>query len=638
MTDPGIRGPVCHSYTISEWSQSHPGDLVSSSAAMTALQRKIVISLAVVVAVTRWWAVSKSLWEWDEVLFSLGVRAYDVVLHHPHPPGFPLFILFGKAIHLVLNDEFRSLQAISFIGAALLFPAAFWLAREIGFSFAASVGGALLTVFAPNVWFFGGSAFSDVPSLTLVVSACAFLFHSRRAGVRSFLAGAALLGIAAAFRGQNLAIGFLPFLWGGYLLVRGGRWRLVAAGGLMTATIVLTSYVGAGLASSSWTDYRNVVRDHRNYITSIDSFRYLDRPSLWELFDEFFIRPFGFVRGGRLVSLLAAISVAHALVRRRMPPLILLGTFGPFAVMAWLVLDWISANRFSIGYLPVLAILASDGVGVLVGWMRVPQRQRELLSLAGTGLLVLPLVAWAGPAITEAHLTDSPPAAAVRWIRQHLSPQTAKLYVVETMVPISEYLLSDYRIMRVLDERAVPLRPDQAQNAYVLAEGATMEPSGINFVRSRHSRLWRIARPRYFEVSIIPLEKRTQFLDGWYAAENDGATSWRWMSRRSLTRLPPQESPAELQLTFELPVDVTPVPTVRLTLNGMVIDQFRGEQSMIERRVVVANAHDDRPNDLVIETDQVINPKARGMSDDPRDLGLRLLDIRWEPAPRSNSS
>jgi hypothetical protein len=60
---------------------------------LTRRQRWIVAALTAAIALTRLYALSRSLWDWDEALFSAGVRAYDVTQHHPHPPGFPRFVL-----------------------------------------------------------------------------------------------------------------------------------------------------------------------------------------------------------------------------------------------------------------------------------------------------------------------------------------------------------------------------------------------------------------------------------------------------------------------------------------------------------------------------------------------------------------
>src|SRR5207302_6709627 len=155
-------------------------DLTQPLPALTPRQRLTFGIVALVCAATRFLAVAKTFWDWDEALFCLGMRAYDVTSHHPHPPGFPVYIGAAKLVRLVVHDDFRSLQAINLIAGMLVFPAVFMLARELRFRFTTAAIAGTLCAFLPNVWFFGGTAFSDVPSIVLIVYAAAFLFRGCR--------------------------------------------------------------------------------------------------------------------------------------------------------------------------------------------------------------------------------------------------------------------------------------------------------------------------------------------------------------------------------------------------------------------------------------------------------------------------
>src|SRR4051794_18727600 len=175
--------------------------------------------------------MARSIWDWDEALFCLGMRSYDVTSHHPHPPGFPVYIGLAKLVRFVIHDDFRALQAINLAAGMLLFPAVFMLARELRFRFSTAAVAATLCAFLPNVWFFGGGAFSDIPSIVLVVYAVAFLFRgsgvsgSRGLGAaapplprapeppsprRAYLIGSFLLALAMGIRPQNFLIGLFP--------------------------------------------------------------------------------------------------------------------------------------------------------------------------------------------------------------------------------------------------------------------------------------------------------------------------------------------------------------------------------------------------------------------------------------------
>ena len=61
------------------------------------------LNIAIVVALTRLLALSHSMWDWDEALFSMALHDYDVTQHHPHPPGFPTFIFLAKIVRLFVQ-------------------------------------------------------------------------------------------------------------------------------------------------------------------------------------------------------------------------------------------------------------------------------------------------------------------------------------------------------------------------------------------------------------------------------------------------------------------------------------------------------------------------------------------------------
>src|SRR4051812_18666541 len=116
-------------------------------------ERLIFWSVAVLCAATRFLAAARSMWDWDEALFSLGMRSYDVTMHHPHPPGFPVYIGLAKLVRLIAPSDFRALQAINLVAGVLAFPAIYLLARELKLRFETSIIAGALFAFFPNVWF-----------------------------------------------------------------------------------------------------------------------------------------------------------------------------------------------------------------------------------------------------------------------------------------------------------------------------------------------------------------------------------------------------------------------------------------------------------------------------------------------------
>lgn len=431
---------------------------------MTRNERIAAWACGLFAAAMRWPALSLTLWDWDEALFALALRDYDVTQHHPHPPGFPLFIALAKLIPL---DEFHALQAVTFVASLLVFPAMFFLARELGATPFVSIAAALLLSFFPNVWFYGGTAFSDVPSLVLVLVACALLLRGRRSD-RALLAGAIVLGVAAGFRPQNLLIGLVPFV-----LAFLERRRTAVIGAGLTAAIVVASFGTAAMLSGGFDAYRTALAKHERFIRASDSFLSGIRPWLPQVADDFFFRPFRASAINLVIFLLACIGF----VRRRQ--WIAIAMFGPFLLFAWLFLDFHSASRFSLGYMPLYALLAAEGL---------PSRWRAA-SLAALATL---LVVWTWPALRVVHTTPSPPFAALRSI------DAPVVYVDDRLAAHAAVLLphAQRHLVRVTPQLQLPA------GAILVREGASTAPGAKNFARTR-DRLSGIARARYFECAVI---------------------------------------------------------------------------------------------------------------------------------------
>lgn len=553
------------------------------------------------------------MWDWDEALFTLGVRDYDVVLHQPHPPGFPLYVFAAKVVHLVVKSEFRSLQAIVFGSAIVLFPLLFWLAREARCTFLTSYLGALLTVFLPNVWIYGGTAFSDVPGLAVTIASCALLLRGAR-DPRSYYAGAALLGCAAAIRPQALLIGFAPAV----IASLHRRWRQFLAATLIGAAVIVVSYAGAAVASESLHAYLRTVGQLRRYLREVDSFLAPGRPPLRELLSQFFVYP---IPGPQKLVLALAIAsglgLLLAIVRRTVGPLIIAATFVPFVIFGWLMLDIYSVSRYSVSFAPVFAVLAAEAA-VVIG-----RRAAPLLAAA----LIVPFAVWTWPSLETVHRSVSPPVEAIDWTSANV-PHTATAYFAGNMFPFSSYF--DLPQREVAWPSSIPHAPFGKDDVFI-TEAPSPAVKGRNFYRGR-DRLFRTVRQRFFEVSVTPASSVPTFGEGWYEEESWGIDWWKWMGGRSVTYFPAVAGNARLTLNGDIPTELVPrKTTMEVRVNGQAIDRFLCEKEAVEKTWIVP-ALADRPNEIVIAVDKVINPAKEGINPDGRDLGFRLRTYGWEPA------
>jgi hypothetical protein len=584
-----------------EWSGGQDGRPTTAETAVAPQSQKLLLLVvAVLCALSRFAARARSIWDWDEALFCLGMRDFDVTNHHPHPPGFPVFIGFAKIARLVVHDDFRALQSINLMAGALAFPAVYLLARELRFRFETSVIAGVLFVFFPNVWFFGGTAFSDVPSIVLVVFAVVFLLRGRESR-NAYWLGTLLLALSIGMRPQNLLIGLFP---GALATFRRRPWEIALA--LLIGVIVVGTAFGAAVwATADYPGYMRVIREHGDYISRIDSFRNPDRPALWRLFIHFFTKQYQSAAMNVVMTLFVLVSAVGAVRKRDRSVLETVLTFAPVAISAWLMLDRYSVSRFSIGYQPMFAVLAADGISRAA-------RHKPRWEWSVAAAVVIAFVVWTFPSFTAVRRDVTPPVQALDTLRQQFDPRTDTLFVGYSMMPYVEYFLPDLRFVRVMDDRALPLTP--ASRPLLLAEVTKTTHEGFLFARER-SHLWNIARRHYFAVRLQPITRLAEFGSGWGPVERTGVDEYRSMGRQGVVRLPAASGKTLLRMHFAIPGElVAKRPTITVKLNGKVIDELRMTTNYSTPDYNIT-PHPGGSNILELSTDQtaVVEGQERGL-------------------------
>jgi hypothetical protein len=511
---------------------------------LPASQRATLLLVAVAVAATRVLAIARSPWDWDELLFCHALRDYDVARHHPHPPGFPLFIGAAKLVRLFIDSDFRALQTITVVASLLVFPAVYCFARVIGVQFATAVSAGVLCALFPTVWFFGGTAFTDVPSMVLVTFAAALLWRSESRS-RLWL-GVVLLALSIGVRPQNVLMGVMPVL--AAFRTRDHEQpahhpkrptpkaqRLGMAGALLVGAVIVAIIYGAAMHATGADAFRSAFRAQSDYVLHNDSFLNPERPSLFNLLERFFLKPYGPTH----ISIVLSLFVVIALFARGRPALLAMATFGPFALFAWLMLDRFQVTRYAIAYAPMLAILAAIGIATVAG--------RYAPFLAGAVALVLMI--WTMPALTQVRTELSPAVAAIEQLRRTRPPS---LFVGHSMTAFVDYYLPGAKYERVIDFRGVPVR--WTGQPWLLAD--------TTHLLQHHDRLWSILRRQYFAATLAPVRDLPRFTEGW--------TAERVMHTESTLLLPPRTGAQLLRLDLHTPPDAN--ATLTITLNGKTLD------------------------------------------------------------------
>ena len=599
-------------------------DLDSSPDPLTRSRVAILVFATIAFAAFRIWARAHSLWDWDEALFSLSLRDFDVVRHHPHPPGFPLYVALARMVGLVVPGEFEALRTVNLAAGALLFPLAWLATREAGFGFTTSMGGGALLSTFPNVVLFGAGAFSDVPSLALTLAAIALLLRGR-SNPKALLIGMALTGAASSIRIQNVLICALPALLAMAACWRTSR-RAVIGGLAIAAAIIAVSYGGAALATGSWESYANAVQKHADYISRVDSWRVPERPPLTEVAERVFVRPFRAASLPGIVSSLALLALIDLAVHRHRPTAIVAATFLPMMLFALLMLDWHSMPRFAIAWMPFHAILAARGaalVAIMVrSWLRTPVTEVQWLLITP---LAFAMVARTLPALEIVRTTDSPAIAAIREVARTSDPATTRVWVTEGSTSAMAWLeLPGFDTVSVQSVEVVPLAREEGRDAILIAEGNLYGAAKV-FRRNREPFLG-VERERYFEVSIVPVESMVQFGKGWFEPDEVVAPARRWMGAASQTVVGASRRERVVRLHLRVPRVTGGSCNVEVTRDGEIVAQLRPLELAFD--VDVALAAGVSPHDIGIRVDRTFRPsKTEPGSTDTRDLGLRLLGL-----------
>lgn len=272
----------------------------------------MALAAAAAAIVTRVPFAARRLWDHDSVQFALGVERYDLAAHHPHPPGYPLYIAVLKLLAMLGVDSLHGMVALSILaaalGAALIVPLTARLASaaaergmpaagHAGLAADAGVAGpgsdagvashglgaravragalaAALYVFDPLLWFYG-----ELPLVYAVEGgmtvALAYAALRMADGRGPFLAACAAFALAGGVRPSTLVL-LLPL----FLLGAWQAWRRGAAAGTMAVGAALGAAVGLAwlapllAAAGGLAAYRRIGSEHFSALLPATSILY----------------------------------------------------------------------------------------------------------------------------------------------------------------------------------------------------------------------------------------------------------------------------------------------------------------------------------------------------------------------------
>ena len=202
--------------------------------------------------------MTQTLYAFDSANYALAVSTfYNVAFHQPHPPGYPLYVFFGRAIDMVVRDANRSLVLEGIAWSALATACTIGLGRAM-FGRAAGLLAGLLLVSTVGFWGYGEVAYPYV-ALAGETATLALLAHTIMAGRKQFILLFGLVWAISAGVRWDAAVFCLP-LWLWALWCVGWRLRLASVG--LAAVVVVAWAVPMVLLSGGWDVYRQALADY----------------------------------------------------------------------------------------------------------------------------------------------------------------------------------------------------------------------------------------------------------------------------------------------------------------------------------------------------------------------------------------
>lgn len=199
---------------------------------------------------------SRLLFHMDSVQFALALERFDITVHQPHPPGYFLYIMMGRLLHLFITDPNDVFVSISVVFSGLTVAAIYLLGKEI-FERKIGIIAALLALFSPTLWFHGEVALTYVVEAFFSSVIALFCWRTLKGDEKYLWLSVITLGVAGGIR-QNTPIFLLP-VW--LYSVRNLPLRkIVASLGVLTVTSLLW-FIPMLWISGGWDVYREAFRE-----------------------------------------------------------------------------------------------------------------------------------------------------------------------------------------------------------------------------------------------------------------------------------------------------------------------------------------------------------------------------------------
>jgi hypothetical protein len=155
----------------------------------------------------------RSLEDLDSINFALGLHRFDVAQHQPHPPGYPVYIVIGRAAQALMPTDAQALAAVSVVSGALgiLAIAALYRRLDAHSESVWTIVATAIAVSSPLYWFTSIRPLSDACGLAAAVAVQAATLAAQTPTALTVAAFAA--GLASGLRSQVFWLTVPLLLW-----------------------------------------------------------------------------------------------------------------------------------------------------------------------------------------------------------------------------------------------------------------------------------------------------------------------------------------------------------------------------------------------------------------------------------------
>lgn len=474
---------------------------------------------ALVTAALHLSSIPRTIWEYDECFFALGVERFQPLLHHPPPPGVPLYIAFAKLPALFM-DPFHALVATSVLATVVGFIAWSYAFREIlGRAGSPPPIAAVLLYTCPALLISGVLPQSDAGALALF--GLAALACARGNPYAIAIACAATVGWRPQF-----AIAVVPMFAVAVLQLRTCRDRIVAVAtfGVGCLAWLVPLVIATGGPASYW----KWMSGQAAYYAAHDANLSRSGHSFAQIALRFVAHPWGPKWLSIPLLALAAAGATFVLLRRNAKVIPLAAGAIVYLAFAVATMDPADAVRYMIPALPFVALL------VAIAFARVP-----VVGVIVAVAYALGSYWYAMPVLRARATSSSPPFIAAQWIRANVPRNAIVLYDLP-LRPHADFLLREWKRMRI--DEGMATYGGRADVPMVLyADGERAEAEGVTFRWPDTDAYRKLTRQHYGAVSVVqlPPSQRFRVINGVFAPERtrDGQ-SWRWIGARGTIEIP----------------------------------------------------------------------------------------------------